>query len=69
MKSPRMEELRRALVERRGTTDVDNMVEWLGLHFEESKNSLVTADSNTMLGKQGEARAFDKLLRQLDKRT
>ena len=61
----RQEELIKKLRARKGSSDVDNMLELLRLQFEGVKSNLVTCSPEEFLYLQGEARGHDKLIRML----
>jgi hypothetical protein len=62
-KKAKMEMLARTLHERRGTHEVHTALELLDGLLEGVKNNLLTCDSNAFNRLQGEAQAYDKLIR------
>lgn len=59
----KQESLVRNLQERRGTADVHMMLELLDMLLEGAKNNLLTCVENEFNRLQGEAQAYDKLIR------
>lgn len=53
----------RLLHEHRGTFEVQTTLELLNLLLEAAKNNLLTCDPNAFNRLQGEAQAYDKLIR------
>lgn len=59
----RQERAAKELHERRGTHEVHTTLELLNLLLEGAKNNLLTCEPNEFIRLQGEAQAYDKLIR------
>lgn len=59
----RQEQAAKELHERRGTHEVRTVLELLAALLEGAKNNLLTCDLNEFNRLQGEAQAYDKLIR------